>query len=154
MFQKIDVDAKFQNSVKKLTEVQTNWNGTRSAFEARQKLGNLYFHHGEYSKSLPWFEKAFASAPNTFEKAQILSAMGYAQENLGQTDAAIQSYQKAIQLGEGSLKGDLLMAMARCYEFLKDTAKARSTYDQVLVDLPNTEYSKTAELYKGRLSSK
>lgn len=150
-YQKMDVDAKLPRAVQKLKEVEQSFTGTRSAFEARLKLGDLYYNHGDYAKSLPWFQKAVDSAPGKLEKALALSSVGYTYENLAQQNEAIQSYQKANSLGQPTVKGDLLLGIARCYEALHDSAKARSTYDQILTELPNTEFSKSAELYKNQL---
>jgi tetratricopeptide (TPR) repeat protein len=150
-FKKLDVDAKFPETVKKLKAVEQDFGGTRAAFEARLKLGTLYFDHADYTKSLPWFEKAAQSAPGNFEKALALNSVGYANENLGKPADAVQSYQKALNLGEGGLKGDLLLGIARSYEALHDTAKARSTYDQILKDLPGSDHAKSAELYKNAI---
>lgn len=150
-YQKMDVDAKLPGTVQKLSEIEKSFKGTRSAFEARLKLGDLYYDHGDYAKSLPWFQKAADSAPGKLEQALALSSLGYAYENLSQLNEAIQFYQKANNLGQSSVKGDILLGIARCYEALHDSAKARSTYDQILTELPNTESAKSAELYKNQL---
>jgi len=150
-FKKLDVDAQFPTAVSKLKAVQTEYDGTRSAYEARLKLGSLYFNHGDFSNAVPWYEKAVSSAPSSQEKAMALSALGYAQEGQGKTKEALDVFQKAYSLGEGILQGDLLLGIARCYEALHDSANARSTYDKILTQLPNTEFSKTAELYKDQL---
>lgn len=149
--QKLDVDANFPEAVKKLKAVETDFGKTRAAHEARLKLGNLYYNHGEYAKAVAWYEKAVSSAPGNFEKTLALSALGYTYENLGKPSEAVQTYQKAVNLGEGGLKGDLLLGMARSYEALHDTAKARSTYDQILSELSGTDYAKSAEVYKSWL---
>ena len=104
-----------------------------------------------FEKAQPWYQKAADTAKGKFEKSLSLSALGYSFENLGKHANAIESFQKALDLGENSLKGDLLLALARCYGSIHDVAKARSTYDRVLSDLPNTEYAKNAELYKNQL---
>jgi len=150
-FKKFDVDAKLPETVKKLKDIDQNFGRTRSAFEARLKLGDLYFNHGEFSKALPWYEKAVGSATGNFEKTLALSSLGYANESLEKPADALQAFQKAVNLGEGSLKGDLLLGVARSYEAVHDSAKARSTYDKILVELPNTEYAKSAEVFKGQL---
>lgn len=151
MFQKLDVDSKFPETVKKLKEVETQYGSTRAGFQARLHLGDLYYRHSDFSKALGWYQKAVDSAPNGFEKALALSGLGYTHENLNQTSEAIQTYQKALNMGEASVKGDLLLALGRSYEAAHDTTKAQSTYDQILKDLPNTEYAKSAELYKTQL---
>jgi len=150
-YQKMDVDAKLPRAVQKLKEVEQTYAGTRPAFEAHLKLGDLYYDHGNYAKSLPWFQKAIEAAPGKLEKALALSSLAYTYENLSQHLEAIQTYQKANSLGQPSVKGDLLLGIARCYEALHDSAKARSTYDQILTELPNSEFSKSAELYKNQL---
>ncbi len=150
VFKPLEVDQKLSKSVASFKAVIEKYGKSRTGFEASLKLGKLYFNHGDYAQSLPWFQKAvdFSSG---FEKAIALSSLGYAYENQGKTTEAIQAFEKSLQMGEGSLKGDLLLAIARCHEAAHDTAKARSTYDQVLKDLPNTEYSRTAETAKDSL---
>ena len=150
-YKKLDVEAVFPETIQKLKALEEKYGKSRPAYEARLKLGNLYFNHGNYEKALPWYQKAVDTSASKFDKSLALSLVGYAYENLGKGTSAIESFQKAIDLGEKSLRGDLLMAIARCYETVNDVAKARSTYDRILSDLPNTEYAKNAELYKTRL---
>ena len=149
-YKKLDVDARFPEGVRKLKAIDQDSGGTRAALDAQTKLGSLYYNHGEFSKALPWFEKAAGSASG-FEKATALSSVGYTYENLGKPTEAITYFQKALNLGEASIKGDLLLALGRCYEALHDSAKARSTYDKILSELPNTEYAKSAEIAKSQL---
>jgi len=150
-FKKLNTDTQFGETVKSLKKIDENFGGTRAAFDSRIRLGDLYLNHGEAEKALPWYEKAVHSAPDSFDKALAFSGLGYAQENLGKYPEAILSYQKGINLGESSVKGDLLLGIARCYEVLHDSANARKLYDQILKELPNTDYSKTAEIYQGQL---
>ncbi len=150
-FQKLDVDTAFPESVKRFKEVDEKFAKARAGYEARMKLGNLYYEHGEYAKALPWFEKAQTTAPNGFEKSIAYTAIGHVQENLGKPTAAVMSFQKAIDSGAGINKGDLLIAIARCYESAHDTAKANSTYDQIISDMPNSEQARYAEILKGKL---
>ena len=148
---KLDVDKQLAKSAALFKVVDSNFGNTRAAFEARFELAELYFNHGEFKKALPWYEKALDSAPNNFEKASILSALGYTQENLGDFKEAIRFFNKALDLGEGSLKGDLLLGIARSYESLHDVANARSTYDKILSQLPGTEHAKSADLLKTQI---
>lgn len=151
LFQKLNTDAQFAETIKTLKKVDESFGGTRSAFESRLKLGDLYLNHGEAEKALPWYEKAIQSAPDNLDKALAFSALAYAQENLGKHADALLSYQKGINLGESSVKGDLLLGIARCYEVLHDSANARKSYDQILSEFPNTDYSRTAEAYRAQL---
>lgn len=151
LYKNLNVDEKFPGSVRKFKEVDQTYGGTRLGFEARLKLGNLYFDHGNFSQALPWYEKAFKTAPANFEKVVSLSAMGYTYEGMGKHSEAIEYFQKALNLGEGSFKGDLLFGIARSYEGIHDSAKARSTYDQILAEFPGTDLAKKAEVLKSQL---
>ena len=150
-YKKLDVDSSFPEGISHFKKIELNFPKTRSAFEAQLKLGNLYFRHGDALKAIPWLEKATQSAPRNIERAFAFSALGYANENLGKNKEAIQAFEKAVNMGEVTLKGDLLLSIARNYEALHDTSKARSTYEKILADFPNSEFSKTAELYKNQL---
>lgn len=145
------VETQYADSIQKLKGVESGFGSGRAVFEARLKLGDLYLNHGDPNQASTWYIKAVDVAPGRLEKGLALSALAYAQENLEKPNEALQSFQKALNLGEASLKGDLLLGIARCYSAMQDSAKARSTYDQILTDLPNTEYSRTAEILKNRL---
>ena len=148
LYQPLNVEAQFPEALKKLKNVEREFSGTAVAFEARLQLANLYYDHGHSAEAQVWYEKALQSAPRGFEKAAIRSALGYTQEALGKPTEALDSFQKALQLGDENLKGDLLLSVARNYEALQDSANARSTYEKILNELPDTEYAKSAELLK------
>lgn len=147
-FKPMDVDAQLPKTVAQYRAVIQDFSGSRAAQEARVSLAALYFHHGQIDKALPLYENAVSSAQGSFDKATSTMAVGYCQEDLGKYSEAVQTFQKAINLGESAIKGDALLAMARSYEKLKDNAKAKATYDQVITQLPNSEYAKSAEQLK------
>lgn len=150
-FSKMDVDAKFGDAIKKFQDVIAKFDGTRAAHEARMTLGTLYFNHGEPAKAAPLFEAAAKSAPNAFDKSMAYQSWGYALENDGKPADALSAYEKALNYSEGSIKGDCWLGIARCQVAMHDAAKARSTYDQIITQLPSTEASKTAEALKAKL---
>ena len=147
----LDVDARFPNTVQKFKAVISQYSGTRAGYEARMNLASIYFDHGRAAQALPLLTEAVNAAPGGFEKALALSAVGYSQENLGKHAEALLAFEKALNIGEAGIKGDLLLAIARCHEALHDTAKARSTYDRILAELPTTDAAKTAETLKAQL---
>ncbi len=152
IFKKMDVDAKLPESIKKFQAVIQEFPGTRAAYEAQMALGGIYLNHGTPAKAASWYEQAAKGAPSGFEKASAYSALGYAHENSNKLPEALSAYETAINQGEATLKGDLLMSKARVLELMKDSAKAKTTYDQVIAQLPNTEYAKNAEIYKAQLN--
>lgn len=149
-FEKLDVDAKLGDTVAKFKSVAKDFDGTRPAFEARLALGDLYMNHGEAAKSVSWYEEAAKAAPGGFEKMLSYYSLGQASESSGKSKEALEAYDKALNMGEG-FKGDILLGMARAHEALNDSAKAKSTYEQILSQLPNTEYARLAEFFIGKL---
>lgn len=150
-FRAFDVDAKLAKSVEQLSKVAQEHEGTRAGYEAAVTLGDLYHDHGAPKKALEWYGKAEASAPGAFEKALVQRARGYALENSGEYGDAVKAYEKALNYGVASLKGDLLLAVARGHEELKQLDKAKETYDRILSELPNTSAARSAELFKSRI---
>ena len=151
-FKKLDVDGRLGTGVQKLKAVAQDFAGTRSGFEARLALGDLYYNHGEPAKAVSWYREASEAAPGNFDRSLALYSLGYALENSKQPEEAGKAYEKALGLGESALKGDLLLGLARTYELRKDQAQAKATYDRILSQLPNTEYAKSAETFKTQLS--
>lgn len=149
--EKIDVDAKLGEAVQKLKAVTDKYSGTQAAFEAAVSLGDLYLKNGQVAKAIPWLQKASETAPNHFQKALVMVSLGNAYENDSKFNEALATYEKSNTLGQSSLQGELLLGLGRVAEKMKDVQKAKSFYDQVISKLPNTEYSKTAELYKAGL---
>jgi TolA-binding protein len=150
-FAKADVDSKFGEVIKKFAAVSEQFAGTRAAFEADMSVGDLYLDHGDAAKAIPSFEKAVTGAPKSLDRANALSGLGYARENSGNVAGALQAYEDALKVGEVSLKGDLLLSVARSHELLKEPDKARSTYDEIITQLPNTGAAKQAEALKAKL---
>ena len=153
-FAKVDVDAKFGDAIKAYQGVIDKYGKTRAGYEARLAIGNLFYNHGDASKAINWFEQAAQNAPDGLERAISTGSLGYAQEASGKAADAVQSYEKALALAGNEnpgLRGDLMMATARVHQSMGDAAKAKQDYELVTRELPNTEYAKTAELYKAKL---
>lgn len=154
-YDRFDVDAKLPRSVKALQALATGpFAGTRAAYEAQLVLGNLYFDHGDAARAAKAFESSVGSAPSAQEKAMAYSAQGRALENGGKYAEALTAYSQALGIIKDSsqaIQGELLLAQGRCYELLKDTVKARSVYDQIVSQMPASEYAKTAEALKTHL---
>jgi tetratricopeptide (TPR) repeat protein len=150
-YQHFDVDAKLADTVKQLQAIGQDYPNTRPGYEATMLLGKLYLDHGQPAKAQEWFVKSTESAPTKLDKALAWSSAGYANENDGKFKEAIDAFDKAMAQGEGVIKGDVMMGKARSYQALKDNGQAKATYDQIISQLPNTEYAKSAESLKARL---
>jgi len=108
----------------------------------------IAFKKLDVDRHFPETVKKFVEVSQNFNGTRAASD---AQMKLGALYFDHGDFAKALELGEGSLKGDLLMAIARCQETLHDSSKARSIYDRILSELPNTEYAKAADINKAQL---
>ena len=152
LYTKMDVDAKLAGARDALAGVAKNYQGTRISYEAYLDLGDLYLNHGDGVKAAPYYKQAVGVAPSLFEKALALESVGYAHEGAAAYKEAIQAYEQALNLGQATLKGDLMLAMGRCHELLGQKAAALSVYEKVLGDLPNTDFARLAEARKSQLA--
>jgi len=150
-FQELDVNATFPKTIEAYKKIITQYPGSLPAFQAQITLGNLYFDHKNLTIALEYFKAALKNAPSSLEKVSTYFLIANTQENSSQYQEAVQSIQEALGYKIDFLKGDLLIAQARCFEQLKDKEKAKSVYDKVLADLPNTPFAEAAEVYRAKL---
>lgn len=148
---RIDVDVTMAGSVKALSAVVEAHPRTRPGFDAALLLGDLYQRHGQPAKAAPWYAKAGEMGPDQLARALAHSAQGYAFEEAGQNQEALQTFTRVANSGEAALKGDALLAIARAHQALGDTKQTAATYDQIVAQLPGTEAAKAAETLKRQL---
>lgn len=151
IYKKLDVKKYFTQSVKSLEEVITNYSDTRAALDAMLILGDLYFEHGESEKAEPHYQAAADSISAPLEKALVLLALGYTYENSKKLKEALDVFQRAFNLGQEGLKGELWLAMARVHEAQGQKDKAKEIYQKIISQIPNTEYANTAESQQASL---
>ncbi len=150
-YRRVNVEETFKAGVPALQLAATQYSGTLAGTEAALTLADLYYRHGQWDRSAEWFEKAQRSATVSLDKVSAWAGHAYALENLGKRDAAVVSLERALQVGEESWKGDLLLALARNQAALKKSDAAKATYERILKELPGTEAATTAESLKARL---
>jgi tetratricopeptide (TPR) repeat protein len=150
-FKSFDVNAKLPKGLAALKEVAEKHRGTRSGFEASMEVGELYMNHGHAALAEEWFKKGTEQAGSRLEKSLSWYALGTSLENTGKSKEAVEAYQKAVNAGEPSMEGETLLALARGLELSGQSTEAKNTYERILKDLPNTEYSRLAESFKAAL---
>lgn len=144
-----DVSAKLAQSIPALEAVARDYDGISPGFDAKMVLGSLYFQHGskteDFANAGKWFESAAANAPQTENTVAALYGLGYAQEAQGKCDEAVKTFDKALNYGNTLQQQDLMKSQARCYETLKDTAKAKSIYEKIVATFPTSEAARNAQ---------
>jgi predicted negative regulator of RcsB-dependent stress response len=150
-FKKMDVNQVFSKSIQSLKAVGEKHKGTSPGFQAEMMLGNLYLDHGSAVDAIPHYLVAAENPPGDLEKMSAYFTLAQAQESAGKCNDAVGSVDRALNTGNASLKGDLLMTQARCYETLNDSAKAKAAYERIVNELPGTPYARLAEIQRAKL---
>ncbi len=129
---------------------------SRAAFEAELLAGDVWMAKNKFSEAEKRYALAAEKAQDNFSKLLALYNLGAAQENEGAFDRAVQSYggAEAVKASE-FMRPELLMAEARCYEALKNVAKATELY-KIIQDkyAAQTFYSGAAAVFLSELSLK
>ncbi|GEM_PF-2348970 len=150
-FATFDINAKLPKSLAELSKVTDLHKGSIAAHEAQVVIGKLFFDHGNPKVAMDWFTKSAQSAPTPFFEASASLLLGAAQEANGDCKTAVGTYDRAVGTKEISVLGEALMAKARCLETLNQTEDAKKVYDKIITDLPDTAYSRNAEVFRAQL---
>ncbi len=134
--------------IEKLEALSKNYSKTAATFEAYVNLGNLYFDKGNTLKASEYFNLATQSTSHVFLKNSARFLLATAFENSKKYGEAILNLELILQSGEKSLRQNTLLALARNYELKGDKEKAKTEYDRIQKEYPNTSGSKFAEFQK------
>jgi tetratricopeptide (TPR) repeat protein len=151
--EKLDLASRFPETLKAYQAVISQYPSTQASVEARLSLGRRYLNHGQAAQAVPLFEEAAKKASGA-DRASAWNAAGYAYEASAQSPQAIQAFEKAANeapKGIDTIRGDSLVSEARVLEASNDSARAKQVYERILKELPNSEFSKAAEIAKSRL---
>ncbi len=146
-----DVTVEYSQSIEKLRAITKDFPRSVQAHEALLRIANLYFDHKQYEKAAPIFAEAAHIAPSAFEKAADYAAEGTSYENCAQYTQAIDAFTRSLHMGEGSVRADVMMALARVYSAAKDNNTARSMYDNIVAEFPDSDEAKMANLRRSML---
>ena len=67
--------------------------------EIHYQFGLEYTHYGQFTRSI----QALTQASHTTETADVVAALGYAEDQLGHRDTAVAHYQRALKLDTAHL---------------------------------------------------
>jgi TolA-binding protein len=71
--------------------------------------------------------------------------LGVTQENLGKSDEAFQSYEKAAASGEPAVQGEALLGVARTAKVKGNVERARSALEQIKKQFADTPWAAQAD---------
>ncbi len=148
---KTDAATAFPKTIAAYEQVVEKNPRTFAAAQALLGIGDLYFNHGNAERASEFYRRARDQAPSRLYESLAGYSLMSSQIELSKWDEALDSGEKALRAGENSLKGELLLSIARIQEEKKDFASATKTYDRIGKELPATEQARTAERRKALL---
>ncbi|HWK31545.1 MAG TPA: tetratricopeptide repeat protein, partial [Terriglobales bacterium] len=110
---------------------------SKSGIQKYHEMGRVYMRLGNYQRAYEKFSEGAKRLPN--DLASIYNA-GFALKKLGNTEAALGFFAKAIELFEKrdlastgpALKANYLQSMSHAYAAVGQTAKARAFLEQAI----------------------
>jgi tetratricopeptide (TPR) repeat protein len=129
----------YQEALGLYQEIITKYPSTASAERAIYLYGSLEYTLGDYDKALEYYNTYLKKYSNGKLRLQAEEGIGYIFEQKGEYQKAIDQFKSLDAKIPATRKAELLLAIGRNYENLKQTEEAVKTY-QSIVDLKATGF--------------
>lgn len=149
-------EKKFDDAEKAYQHLVEKFKGSRAAYEAELQMGDFWMDSGNLERAIPHYQNAAQGASDSFSRLLAHYTLGVAKESAGKIQDAVAEYEEALKIqGSDFLRPEILMAQARCFEALKQPAKAIEIYKTVQEKYATrTYYSGAASAYEKQLAAK
>ncbi len=133
-------------------EIESTYSGTREANLAKYYIGVIHVRQGNLDEGIQYLKEFDKS--NTLLGVSAYTALGYAHEDTGDPNAAADYFEKAANAVKDNefTTPTMLMQAARNYELAGNTSKAKSLYERIKEDYPNSTEGLTIDKYIGRVT--
>jgi predicted negative regulator of RcsB-dependent stress response len=128
---------------------------SRAAYEATLQSGDWWMENQSYKEAIGRYQKAVSLATDPFSRLLARYDLAIAQEAAGNYQEAVTSYGDALAVeGSDFLQPEIMLAQGRCYEALKQAAKAIDIYKQIEAKFGSRGpyYAGVAAAFESRLS--
>jgi TolA-binding protein len=149
---KVAMDGKPEQGIMGLKAIVENYGGTKSGEIARFYLANCYYYLGQYDDAQTNFEKF--SGGDKLMKASAAAGVGSCLEAKGKAADAAEYYEKAAGIVSSDMASpDYLTDAGRAYVKAGDKEKARSVFERLKKEYPNSAAGRDADRYLTELSA-
>ncbi|OHX68579.1 tetratricopeptide repeat protein [Flammeovirga pacifica] len=133
--------------------IADKYSGTKAAGLANYYAGVAYLRMGEYNKAIDHLNKF--SSKDILVQGRAYALIGDAYVQLENLDAAVSSYKDAVNYQPNKdFTPAYMMKLAFTYEAKGDVAKAKSTYENVISEYPQSQEVNDAKKYLAVLEAK
>ena len=132
-------------------DIIDSYSGTKAANLSSYYAGVSYLNLGQFDAALDYM-KSFSPAGQVGPVMKF-GVLGDIYSELDQMDSAMSNYKKAINSGENEvLTAYYLKKLGMLYEKNGNLAEAKSSYEQVKADFPNSPYASDIDKYITRVA--
>jgi len=133
-------------------EIESEYSGTDEANLAKYYIGIIYLEQNNLEEGVTYLEDFDKS--NSLLAVSAFTALGYAYEDMGNPQDAAQQFEKAADAVKENefTTPKMLMEAARNYEVGGNINKARSIYEEIKEEFPNSTEGLNIDKYLGRVA--
>jgi tetratricopeptide (TPR) repeat protein len=132
-------------------DIIDSYSGTKAANLSNYYAGVSYLNLGQFDAALDYM-KSFSPAGQVGPVMKF-GVLGDIYSELDQMDSAMSNYKKAINSGENEvLTAYYLKKLGMLHEKNGNMAEAKSSYEQVKADFPNSPYASDIDKYITRVA--
>jgi len=133
-------------------DVIDNYGGTPAGNVARYYAGISYLNLGKYEAALDYLKQF--DAEGDISPIMKYGAMGDAYSELGDFEAAMSHYKKAVKKSDNeALTPYYLKKIGLLYERNGELAEAKATYERIKQEYPESSIARSIEKYIARVAS-
>jgi tetratricopeptide (TPR) repeat protein len=122
-------------------ELLDTYSGKKSAKFARVIFANISFAAGDFDKAAQLYEEALKKFENEpFFHHLLLSNLGYCYENKTDLKRAAAYFTRIASSPDAPMKDEALFNLGTVYAEMKETAKSKDAYNQILSDHTDSIY--------------
>jgi len=110
-----------------------------------------HYYSRDFDAAIYLFSMLLETSPTHRLASNCQYWLGECYFGQGNYSMALDSFQKVLAYEQSFKKDDALLMMGRCYIFLGDNDTARSMFEQLMNQFPDSEYYQKAQQYAGGL---
>ena len=133
-------------------EVSKAYPNTPSGIDALRIAGDDAYWRGNWKDAIADYEAYLKKNSSGIIANGVRRSLAYAQESMGQFEAAAGNFDKLIGVFDRESSGELLFSSARCLVAAKKPDDAKTRLQRILDEFPDSGYQLQARMELGRLS--
>ena len=133
-------------------EVSKAYPNTPSGIDALRIAGDDAYWRGNWKDAITDYEAYLKKNSSGIIANGVRRSLAYAQESMGQFEAAAGNFDRLIGVFDRESSGELLFSSARCLVAAKKPDDAKTRLQRILDEFPDSGYQLQARMELGRLS--